>query len=290
MIRLRTVNMKFNISQIEDIVNYIKLKYPILIESSEVDINGKITKAIFIDPKQTVLDFNSSTPFKNNEKEIYFEENNYFLKDLKSGKSQKVNKSEYIFEQLSQMIRDVAPNEDLKKSKKSLPYLEIFVMSRKLPLIIWLWQQIGLINAFTKLNIKYEIAQVPTMGVPDVNLVLENGGYLYVYGNNKREELIVNGLLSLPKGFTLTSDKLNDKTVLDDYINEKFGSRTVNTLNLATANFIDPVTDSLLKYQDLPGNLIDVCIGPLTNKLLNDNVDAPNDLRSLRVRQSEQMA
>lgn len=290
MIRLKTVNMKFNVSQIEDIVNFIKLKFPYLIADSEVDLNGKIQKISFIDPKKTTINFNSSIPFENDEKQIYIDDNLYFLKDKKSGKDKKVNKSEYIFEFLANMIKDVDPNEELKRSKKSIPYLEAFVMSRKLPFIIYLWQQIGLINALTKLNIKYEISQVPEKGIPDINLQLEDGKYLYIYGDTKRQELIANGLLTFPKGFTLKSENLNDKTFLDNYINEKFGTRTVETLNLSTINFIDPVTKSLLDYQDYPDNLIDILCGPLLDKLLNDPVDAPNDLNSLRVRQSEMMS
>jgi hypothetical protein len=289
MIRLRTVNMRFNISQIDEVINYIRLKYPILIDSIDTDINGKVSKIQFIDPKQTIIDLNSSTPFKNTEKEIYLEESQYFIKDLKTQKSQKVNKSEYIFDYLLNLIKDIDPNEELKKSKKSIPYLEVFVMSRKMAFIIYLWQQIGLINALTKFNIKYEIAAAPSLGVPDVNLLLNNGNYLYIYGDTKKEELIVNGLLTLPKDIHFTDEQLNDKTALDNYINEKYGTRTIETLNLATANFIDPVTNSLLQYQDLPDNLIDIVCGPLTDKLLNDSVDALNDLRTLRVRQSEQM-
>ena len=52
---------------------------------------------------------------------------------------------------------------------------------------------------------------------------------------------------------------------------------------------IDPTTNELLKFENLPNNVIDIITGPLVDKLFNDDPDHPSDLNTLRVRMSEYM-
>jgi len=287
MVTLKIVNVKFNVSQINDILNYIRLKYSQNCKKIDISDTGNVIKIEFLDG--TIIEPGSNVPFSNTEKEIIFEDGDYKIHDIKLDKliDLHIPKNEYIFQELIQQIQKLNPEEKLNKSAKSIPYIQIHAMGRQLPLVIFLWQQIGLIETLIRYNINYEIGKRPTKQDSNVELPLESGNFIFIYPETKRQELLVNGLLQLPKNTRLTEDSLSSRNTLDDIINSKYGNRTTFSFNLMMDNIIDHTTKDLLEFEDYPTNFIDILNGPLIDKLLNDAPDHPSDLKTLRLRQAE---
>ena len=289
MCTLRVVNSKFNTSQINDVLNYIRIKYPTGTKAIEVDpTSGNVTKIEFLDG--SIVEPGSQTPFISKDKEIVFDEGEYKLHD-------KVNdmvidlhmpKNEYIFHELLLQIQKVNPDEQLNRTAKTIPYIQAHMMGKQLPLIFFLWQQIGLIETLVRHNINYEVGEKTNPNNKAIiDIALTGGKHLFIYPTNKRQELIVNGLLQLPKGFSLGEKDLSSRNALDDFINSKYGNRATFNFDLMMDNIIDPTTKDLLEFEEQPTNFIDLLNGPMLNKLLNDSPDHPADLKNLRLRQSE---
>jgi len=288
MVTLKIVNVKFNTSQINDILNYIRLKYSQNCKKIDIDDAGNVTKIEFLDG--TIVEPGSNTPFSNNEKEIIFDDGDYKIHDIKLDKfiDLHIPKNEYIFQELINQIQKLNPDEKLNKSAKSIPYIQIHAMGRQLPLIIFLWQQIGLIEVLVRYNINYEINEKPTKQNNNIiEMPIGQNKFIFIYPETKRQELLVNGLLQLPKNTILTEESLSSRNALDDIINSKYGNRTTFSFNLMMDNIIDHTTKDLLEFEDQPTSFIDILNGPLIDKLLNDTPDHPSDLKTLRLRQAE---
>jgi hypothetical protein len=288
MCTLKSVNTKYNSSQIQDILTYIRLKYPQLIKNVDVDSENKINQVEF--SNGSIINPNSHTPFQTKSHEIVFIEGDYKLHDLTNDQyvDLHIPKNEYIFNELLQLIQSVNPQEKLNRSSKSIPYIQIHIMGAELPYIIFLWQQLGLIEALMKFGINYEIAENPKDNkYPDITIPLDGRLKLFIYPETKRQELIANGLTLLPKGTTFTSKELSDRSSINDFIASKYGNKVIMNMDLAMENIIDPTTKQLLEFEDLPTNFIDLSTGPMIDKLLNDQPDHPADLKNLRLRQSE---
>ena len=291
MARLSTVNLKFNVHQIKEILSYIQIKYPIIIKSFEKNSKGEVFRMQFNDELETEVDITSSTIFKNLTHKLAFVDGNYVLQDAKNNIiNEKVSRNEYIYDKIVEILVSVDPTEKLKRTRKSISFIRLHIMGRKIPLIMFMWQQVGLINTLVKYNIDYEIGETPKTN-PFFTLQLDNKKKLFLYPDNSREELIVNGLFVVIKLLEeLTEKDLYDSAKIELILDNKYGTKTSAMFNLATKTFIDPTTKSLLEYENLPTNLVGIIDGPLMNKLLNEEPDDPAALKNLRVRQSEVVA
>ena len=290
-VTLSTVNTKFNSSQIQDILNYIKIKYPQLIIDFKMD---DLNNTIYIQFKNgSIIDLVNDPVFKSNKHEVFLDEGIYKLKDLEQDEilNLHIPKNEFLFNEILDLIHTVNPKEQLNRTAKVNPYIQIHIMGRRMPYIVFMWQQLGLIEALTRFSIDFEIAQKPSSlsKQPLIEMPLEDGSHLFLYPETKRQQLIVNGLLLIPKKLTFSTADLSDKDSIIDYIDTKCGTRSSFRLDQAMENIIDPTTKELLEFEDLPTNFIDISTGPLLDKLLNDKPDHPADLKNLRLRQAEIM-
>jgi DNA-directed RNA polymerase beta subunit len=249
---------------------------------------GNVTKIEFKDG--SIVEPASQTPYISKEKMIFFDDGDYKLQDLKSGQSIDLHlpKNEYIFQELIQQIQKVNPDEKLNRTAKTIPFIQAHMMGRQLPLIFFLWQQLGLIETLTRYHIDYEVgAKALQDRKSSIEIPLTGGNFIFIYPENKRQELLVNGLLQLPKGFSIEQQGLSSRTSIDDFLNSKYGNRTTFNFDLMMDNIIDPTTKDLLEFEDKPTNFIDLVNGPMMDKLLNDQPDHPADLKNLRLRQAE---
>jgi hypothetical protein len=289
MTRLLVKNMKFNVSQTEDVINYIETKYPEIIKTLEKEKNIP-TKVEFIDG--TIIEPRSETPFQRYDKKLIRSKksNKFVIKKKDEENELTTGKNEFLFEELLNQIKNVNGEDKLTTSKRSIPYIQANIMSRKMALVFYLIQQQGLVETMVKLGVDYETGNEPNeakKGHKRITVNLDDDGFLFIYPENKSQELIFNGLLQLPKSVRLLKSELNDRHALDDFLKEKFNTRTIERLDQATEKMIDPTTANLLKFHEYPENYIDVLTGPLLDKLLNDDPDHPADLSTLRVRQAE---
>ncbi len=278
IVRLQLENLKFNPSELEEIINYLKVKYPTIINDKKSDEN----KLEFKD--NSIIFINGKDVYKDSENDIYLDSEDNKLKN-KLNKDLSINKGkyEYLFEVIQNKISEINPDDKLGKSKKSIPYLQTYIMSIRLPLIFYLWSQKGLLVTLNDFGIDYELADKQKKG--DIAIPTKNNQYLVIKPKTFRQKILVNGLLVHKVKTNI--DDFDNKEEIFPFINQQYGSRSIYRLNLMTENEIDPVTKELLEFENLPTNLPALFSGPCIDKLLNEKADKLSDLNIYRTRMSE---
>jgi hypothetical protein len=284
MITEKLVNFKYSPSDIPTLINYISRTYgSLVLKYSEAD-----KRIEFHDG--TLIDLDSDVPFSYGDLELVRELGKFHL--YKNGKKIEtdINRSEFLFTHLLNLINTVNPNDQLKNSTRSVQYVEIHLMGAHMPLILAIWQQIGLTDALIKFGLNFQITEeLPELNKTSISIKLKDDNYLIVNPKSKREEYIANGLLKLPFIANLTASNLNERESSFEYLSHTYGTKILNNLDSMVETGIDPTTNELLKFENLPNNVIDIITGPLVDKLFNDDPDHPSDLNTLRVRMSEYM-
>lgn len=289
---LSVVNMKFNISQISEIIEYIKIKYPEIIASFENTSFDKISNVEFKDGVK--IDILNSPYYTYKDDQLIIDDHNKLI-HIKGTEENiiTIGKSEFLYNILLNEIKNQNPNDLLHKSKKSIPYIQIYVIGFKCPLILYLWQQLGLINSLTRLGIDFEIMDIKSQPENSNELTstffLSNAKKLILHNKNTRDKLITNGLLTIDKKFGFADTDLNDKNSIVSYLQNKCGTKVAYHFDLISENVIDPITEDLLEFQDYPTDLVPLICEPMINKLLNDPPDSLSDLKIYRSRQAEIM-
>jgi len=294
MMTLSVENLKFNISELEKIIEYISVKYPELIIEIEKDKN-RIVNAKFTNGMEINL---LKSPYYTDEKcNVISKEGHYVAKyfdenvddvNLKNGIS------EFIYNKLLLAIQSVNPEETLNKSQKSIPYMQVYVSGVKIPVIIYMWQQIGLLNGLIKLNLDYEFLKKDNRNNTKFKKALyfemKNDEVLVIDVSTRQKELLANGLLLIDKRkFQFNKADINNPDSIVDFIQSKNGTRSIYQLNNATENIIDPITKDILEFQDKPTTMIGLISEEMIDKLLNDQPDSLTDLKIYRSRQAEIM-
>lgn len=294
MMTLSVENLKFNISELEKIIEYISIKYPELIETLDKDKN-RIIGATFangmdIDIKQSPFYTDDRCEVITRDGQFVAIYNDDDVADVQLGKGI----SEFIYDKLLLAIQSVNPDETLNKSQKSIPYIQVHVSGVKIPVIIYMWQQIGLINGLVKLNLNHEFIKkgetTKSQFKEALYFDLAGDDVLVIETENRQKELLANGLLLIDKKkFRFNMDDLKNPEAIIDFIQSKNGTRSVALLNNATENIIDPITKDILEFQDKPTNMIGLINDEMIDKLLNDQPDSLTDLKIYRSRQAEIM-
>jgi len=289
---LSVVNMKFNISELDKILDYMTRTYPDLIKNVEKN-NNKITQVELTN--DVIIDlYGQEAYISSTEILSYNIDTDKWIITTKDGTEQTLQcgKAEFIFEKILEILTSVNPDEKLQKSSRSIPYIQLYLGDVKVPLIVYLWQQLGLINALIKLGIDNNIttADKYQRQKNDFVVILEDDKMLVINPQNKREQLIVNGLtIANVNKLKLTSKNVNKQESIEDYITTKHGTRAVKNINHSTNNLIDPITLEILKFQDKSTNIVDIIGHDMVDKLLNEPEDALSDLKIYRSRQAEIM-
>lgn len=284
MITEKLVNFKYSPSDIHSLLSYINTTYTSIVYK----YNEKFDRIEFKDG--TLIDLQSSIPFSHGDLELVNEHGQFHL--YKNGQriETSINKTEFIYNHLFNIINTINPNDHLKNSSRSIQYVEIHIMGAHLPLILAVWQQIGLLEALLKFGINFEISEnIPENTNKTIIINLKDDKYLIIYPKSKKEEYISNGLLKLPFISSLSSTDLNERKSCYEYLIGTYGTKVLSNLDDIVEDGIDPTTKEILEFDRLPTNVIDIITGPLIDKLFNDEPDHPSDLTTLRVRMSEYM-
>jgi hypothetical protein len=284
MITEKLVNFKYSPSDIHSLLSYIANTYSTLVhkydeQNSKIEFNNGM-----------LIDLHSSVPFSHYDLELVNEQGLFHLYKNNQKIETAINKTEFLYNHLFNIINTINPNDHLKNSTRSIQYIEIHIMGAHLPLILAIWQQIGLIEALMKFGIDFEFKEdISDLTNKSITFLLKDDKYLVLHPKSKREEYIVNGLLKLPFVTTLTSTDLNTRESSYSYLIDTYGTKILTNLDDMTEDGIDPTTKEILEFDGLPTNVIDIITGPLLDKLFNDEPDHPSDLNTLRVRMSEYM-
>lgn len=272
VVRVSIQNLKFSPSDIEDVIRYTKLKYPNLIKS---EIDGEVT---FSDDTKLFLDGNIL--YTENGKSIYIDTNNKFI-GLEGEQVQK-GKYEILYEKVLEKISKINPTDKLTKTKKSIPFFQIYLVSYRLPLIYYLWMQKGLKATLHDFGIDYE--EVKTAPKDSITVPLANGNFLLIKPDSLKEELLANGLLfhKIRRPIHDTED-VNE---IIEWVADLHGPKAIRTLNLVTENHVDPITYRLLDLENLPKNLPGLA-KLSTDIVMNQKTDSLANLNLYRARLSE---
>ncbi|MBC8146888.1 MAG: hypothetical protein H8E98_02750, partial [Bacteroidetes bacterium] len=145
-------------SQVEDIINYIETRYPELVKNfSKEPLSIEFKDGTIIQPREEV-------PFQRFDKKLIRSKksNKFMVKKRDEEYELATGKNEFLFDELLKQIQSVNSEDKLTTSKKAIPYILANIMSRKMPLIFFLWQQQGLIETLVKLGADYEIGAEPS--------------------------------------------------------------------------------------------------------------------------------
>jgi len=275
IVRVGLANTKFNPSDIEDICEYIKIRYPKLIEE-KTDQYCKFSdgsaiffagETLYVSPTQTIL----------------IDDDTGKLINKATNETLDVGRFEFLYQVALDEISKANPDDTLSKTKRAVPYIWIYLGSLKMPLILYMWSQKGLLAALNDYGIDYEIVDVNNKEF--VCIPTKDDKFLLIKPDNLKERLFVNGLVGLK--FKSPILDLTDPQAIYPYIAEIYGSRSINLITLLTLNFIDPVTKELLQFEDLPTNLVALSSTTAVDRLLNQKIDSLSDLKLYRSRLSE---
>ena len=224
IVRMELSNLRFNPSQLEEIINYLKIKYPSIIDnknSSDDILTFKDGSIIYINDEINI--------YKDKDHDVYIDDETGKLKDrLDKDKIYTGGKYEFLFEIIRQKIAEIDPTDKLTKTKKSIPYLQIYMSGIKIPLILYLWMQKGLLHALNDFGIDYSVEEKVKKGKKSVSIPTSDKKYLVIYPRTFREEIVVNGLL-VYKVRTPIEDFNNGEEIYS-FINQHFGG--TSTLNV----------------------------------------------------------
>lgn len=278
IIHLSLENSKFDLSNIEKILLHIQLKYPTLIKTKNDD------ECIFSDG--SIIRFYDEIIYEDKFEQFKYdkETNKIYNKD-----GQAISKSKYelIYEKVIEQIHNINPNDSLGKTSKSLQYIAIYIGGLKLPFIIYLWQQKGLLSTLNDLEIDYEKISNIDEAKTEYIIKLKNNEFLCLLPDSEKQKFICNGLLVFKLKKSI--ENLDDPTEIHPLINQYYGQLASRNLKLLNDYEIDPVTKELLEFENLPTNLSTLISTYCLEKLLNGKIEDLSDLRIYRTRLSEMM-
>jgi len=276
MITLKLENVRFMPTELVEVINYIQIKYSGLIksfdeESGKVILNNGSELNIYKTEDPIFKSSETIISIKDSQTLIDQEEN-----EIKQGKY------EFLYDVLIENIQKVNPKDQLSKTSKSIPYISIYLAGLKVPFIIYLWQQKGLLTTLNDFGINYEISNKKNNSGFTLNT---SKGFLNISPKTRKEKYFCNGLLQLK--LNKTFEKLDDPTEIHDIIDKNYGQQATFNMRKMNENMIDVITQELLEFENLPTNLNNLLMTHCVDKLLNSKVDNIADLKVYRARISE---
>lgn len=277
IVRVGMANAKFNPTDLDTIFKYIQIRYPKLIK--KVDENS----CNFSDG--SVIYFAGERVYKSDIKNINEDIESGRLQDESTKELLKQNKYEFLYDTILDKIHTVNPTDNLTKTKKALPYLWIYLGALKMPLILYLWSQKGLLAALNEFGINYEIVDTETKKDDSSYIAQADGKFLKITPENLKQKILVNGLTTIKLKDPIND--FNDPQEIYDYISQTYGTRSIILIRLISENFVDPITKELLQFENMPTNLTELSSKVAVDQLLNKKIDSLSDLKIYRSRLSE---
>ena len=213
---------------------------------------------------------------------------------FKNSNYEEINKSistmlmEYITSHLDDEVNNFASSN--VKAGSSLTYSRIEINNKKVPLILLLSYELGLMNVLDRYHIKYEFTpKNKTVNLlDDISKIKFADGYLFYDNSLMRNTILLSGL-SVMDTENINFIDMNEKEPYLDTYEDLFNSKNAakgfsNTMNL----LVDPITKEVLHELKLPENVFDLLL--YANTLLEDlSFHELNDVSQMRIRCAEQV-
>lgn len=200
------------------------------------------------------------------------------------------NISDYISELILTEYPDLTETFNSIKVGKRYQYSRASVLSKKVPLVLLLAFNIGLIPLLNKAKINYELSEKRKIlsrdEVSKKGIIQFSDYYLYFDLYPYKNSLLLNALFEIPtKNYTL--EEFNNKEVYLEIFYDLFGSRAISKgFDNFCELFLDPITLDVLEELDLPTDFTDLFL--YANELLQDNFYCPeNNMVNYRIRSNE---
>ena len=270
-------NLKFNVSDVYDLLRYIQQRYPtLLLEVTDKFAEFSNGDKIYFIGDQVLESINANV--------VIDPETNQLVNTINPDEKFKYGRFEFLFDYILSKVHDVNPEDNLTKTRKSIPYVAIYMSGVKMPFIIYMWSQLGLMSTLNRFSINYEITD-DRGETGDVILELTDKKFLVLRPETIRERLLVNGLLVSKVKYPI--ENLDAPESIDQHIADTYGVRTNFLVDNLTRNMLDPISKELLQFENYPTNLPGLLAGPALNMLLNQKPDSLTDLKIYRSRMSE---
>jgi len=285
IIRVGIKNLKFNPSDIDEIIDkYITIRYPNLIK-------GRDKNSVTFSDK-SIIYHTGDTIYEDPEKTISIDSDTGKLID-QNNEELSLGKNEFIYDTLLKKITAANPDDKLHRTKKSIPYIFIYLSGMTIPLILYQWSQKGLLTALNDFGIDYEFsntdklteAEEPQKQTEGYIFVATGDRFLAIKPKSTKEKLIVNGILV--GRVRKPIDNLDDPDSISEHLTNTYGSGAVYNIQNMTENMIDPVTKELLEFENLPTKLPNLISNHCVPMLMNKKADSLADLKIYRSRMSE---
>jgi len=283
IISVHLTNFRFNSANIREYLNYIKIKHPTFIKEETEDY------VTFFNGDKIGLTGNLVYSNADGSKKVEIDPNTNKLIDLAGRSRLGITKYEYQLEYLFNKLKDIDPSETLSKTKLKIPYLEIYLGGIKLPLILYLWSQKGLLITLNDESIDYSITDNKVADKASFSIKTNKTQYLNIFPKGLRQTCMVNGLLKLQG---ILKDKnikdLNNPESCYNLISEYTASSgSIKMITLMTKNQIDPITKDLLEFGGHSTNLVKLVSKDMIDMLFNQPPSNLADLSIYRTRLSE---
>jgi len=277
IVRIGLINSKFNPTDLDSIIKYIKLHYPKLIkklteeqcEFSDGSIIYLVGEKVYSSPEITVETDTETGRLQNSQTQELLKQNKY----------------EFLFDTVLDKIHTVNKLDNLTKTKKSLPYIWIYLGSTRMPLLVYLWSQKGLLSTLNEFGINYSIVDEDDSEPGAHYLELSSGKFLKIVPETLKQKLITNALATIKLKEPIKD--LNNPEEIYNYITRTCGTRSIILIRLISENFVDPITKELLQFENMPTNLAELSSQVAIDQLLNKQMDSLSDLKIYRARLSE---
>jgi len=212
----------------------------------------------------------------------------YYIKKHDMYTFPKANIREFLLDRYNEISKQLINADLFLKSEKSIPYFSIHLVRYKLPVIIYLSFIQGLKKTLDDFEVNYTISDKRDLSAYMSVPIVINGKkqILNLFVKNKRGEYLVNGLKKI-KINNLEFKDLNDREPFIQIIKKHFSEKAARDLELFEKKIIDPVTANWLREKNYPTNFAKLLATVMTDKLLNGQIDNPNDPAKGRVRLGE---
>ena len=278
IVRISLKNFKFSSANIGEILNYVRIKYPqMIVEETEDYVK-------FVDSDIIGLVGNLVYMSHDGAEKVVIDKDTNILRD-QNGDKVNGSKYEYQLDTIFNKLRLMNPTETLSKSKLKIPYLEIYLGGVKIPLILYLWSQKGLLISLNDESIKYSLSN-DIDNKAGYSLKVKDQ-YLNIYPESFRQKCLVNGLIALGLKDSIMMDLNNPESSYDIITGYTHSSGAIRLISLLTENELDPITKDLLEFEGLSTNFVKLVSRDAIDKLFSQIPDNLSDLSIYRTRLSE---
>jgi len=277
IVRVGLANARFNPTDLAEITKFIEIRYPKLIKNKNEEF------CEFSDGSK--IFFTGESVYESSDQVINIDPETGRLQDAKTKDLLKQNKYEFLYDVILNKIQTVNPKENLAKTKKALPYIWIYLGALKMPLLLYLWSQKGLLATLNEYGIDYEIVDKDTPEDGVFYVAQADGNFLKITPEDLKQRMLVNALSTIKLKDPIKD--LNDPQEIYNYITQTYGTRSILLIRLLTENFVDPITKDLLQFENMPTNLVELSSKVAVDQLLNKKIDSLADLKIYRARLSE---